>query len=177
MAPEAIRSAFDRFDRNRSGAIEVRELGNVLRELGYQSDDATAAEARVPPLFDLLAEEVLLIVLGHACTHMPTLLAALVTCSRWRRLLRSSQAMRRIDVREAAVELRSGLLSLPRLLALPADGPTALCLSHCTGLSTAAFEQALRSCSSLRALDVSGCSLSRGVVASGAASIVPSRSE
>ena len=129
-----------------------------------------------------MAADVLRIVLAHVCADLRSACAALATCTRWQRLLRGGgdggsggggggsggsgggssgsgglSALHRLSLVEHGGELRSGALSLPRLLRLPHRGPRLLCLSQLDALTDAALREALPACPHLAALDVSHC--------------------
>ena len=124
---------------------------------------------------EVLSADVLRLVLAHVCADLRSACAALATCTRWRRLLRGDgdggsaddgggggggsglSALHRLSLVEHGGELRSGVLSLPRLLRLPHRGPRLLCLSQLDALTDAALREALPACPHLAALDVSHC--------------------
>ena len=129
-----------------------------------------------PPCLGGVAADVLRLVLSHVCADLRSACAAMATCSRWRQLLRGGgdggggdgdgggggggglSALHRLSLVEHGGELRSGALSLPRLLRLPHRGPRLLSLSQLDALTDAALREALPACPHLAALDVSHCS-------------------
>ena len=119
---------------------------------------AHVAPSRGSGRFEVLAEELQLLILAHAAADLPTLLAAYATCARWRRLLRASDVTRRLDLTEYADELRRGALCLKTLCGLSVGGPQALALCE---LPPTLLEVALPLwCTKLRMLDLSRCAVS-----------------
>lgn len=135
-----------------AGARPCIALGAPVTAVPASSPLPAAALERL----ESLAEEVQLLILAHAAADLLTLLAALATCSRWRRLLKASDVTRRIDLSEYADGLRSGALSLRALCRMADGGPLALSLCE---VPPAVLEQALPSCVQLRTLDLSQCAL------------------
>ena len=118
---------------------------------------ALVALSRGSGRFEVLAEEVQLLILAHAAADLPTLLAAYTTCARWRRLLRASDITRRLDLTEYADELRRGALCLKTLCGLSVGGPHALALCE---MPPTVLEVALPLwCTKLRTLDLSRCAV------------------
>ena len=119
-----------------------------------------------------MADDLLSLVLLAVCADIESACAARAVCVRWRAMLRGSAEggagpLHRVRLSDYGAELRSGLLSLPRLARLPRGG--LLSLSLCgfatdvgrgggggsSPLTDAMLRGALQACPHLTALDLS----------------------
>ena len=127
------------------------------------TDQATkcGSEQGVASLLEsMLAEELLQLILAHACADARALVACAGTCAKWRSLVRASPVAARLDLSAHADELASGAVSLPVLCALSRHGPRAMSFSGLGRAATALGLEAARTHGAqLRVLDLSMCAL------------------
>ena len=143
-----------------SGCMALSAGGGQLTTAGGSSADAQTQSSRL----EMLAEDVQQLVLTHASVDLRTMLSALCVCSRWRRLMRASDAIARFDLSDYRHDLQSGVLELPRLLALPASGVRALSLSQMAGSALSHLDRILPHCHRLSVLDLSLSSVSGAAI-------------